>query len=69
MTYTEERFGGVPRWYIECLRNNAITLQMQRMVNASMPFHILRLDSGHSPNYSMPEELVDHLETVAKETA
>lgn len=69
MAYTEERFGGVPRWYIECLRNNAVTLEMQHLVNTSMPFNILRLDSGHSPNYSMPEELVDHLETIARETA
>ena len=69
MTYTEERFGGVPRWYIECLRSNAITLPMQRMVNTSMPFNILQLDSGHSPNYSMPEELVEHLEAIAQKTA
>lgn len=69
MTYTEERFGGVPRWYIECTRNNAITLEMQRLANTSMPFNILRLESGHSPNYSMPEELVGHLETIVKETA
>lgn len=69
MTYTEERFGGVPRWYIECLRSNAITLEMQRMVNGSMPFNILQLDSGHSPNYSMPEALVEHLETIAQKTA
>lgn len=69
MTYTEERFGGVPRWYIECLRNNAITLQMQRMITSSMPFEILHLDSGHSPNYSMPDELVDHFETILERTA
>jgi len=42
---------------------------MQRMVTSSMPFNILQLDAGHSPNYSMPEALVEHLETIVQKTA
>jgi hypothetical protein len=68
LCYTEERFGSVPRWYIECLRDNAITLSMQRWMIQQTPCKVLTLDSGHSPFFSMPETLVERLETVAKES-
>jgi pimeloyl-ACP methyl ester carboxylesterase len=66
MVYTEERFGSVPRWYIECLRDNAITLNMQRWMLQQTPCKVLTLDSGHSPFLSMPETLVERLETVVQ---
>ncbi|MCW5746280.1 MAG: alpha/beta fold hydrolase [Alphaproteobacteria bacterium] len=68
MVYTEERFGSVPRWYIECLRDNALTLSLQRWMLQQTPCKVLTLDSGHSPFLSMPETLVERLETVAKES-
>ena len=34
------------------------------MVKAT-PCKVLRLESGHSPFFSNPEELVEHLETIA----
>jgi pimeloyl-ACP methyl ester carboxylesterase len=68
MVYTEERFGSVPRWYIECLRDNALTLSMQRWMLQQTPCKVLTLDAGHSPFLSMPETLVERLETVARES-
>ena len=68
MVYTEERFGSVPRWYIECLRDNAITLSMQRWMLQQTPCKVLTLDAGHSPFLSMPDTLVERLETVARES-
>ncbi|HJQ55719.1 MAG TPA: alpha/beta fold hydrolase [Vineibacter sp.] len=68
LSYTEERFGSVPRWYIECLRDSAITLSMQRWMIQQTPCKVLTLDSGHSPFLSMPDILVERLETVAKES-
>lgn len=67
-SYTQERWGGVPRWYVVCLRNNAVTLSMQRGMLAATPCATLTLDTGHSPFFSDPEALVEHLETVARET-
>jgi pimeloyl-ACP methyl ester carboxylesterase len=66
VTLTEERFGSVPRWYIECTRDNAIRINLQRKMVAMTPCQVLSLPSGHSPFFSHPEELVDHLETIAR---
>ena len=30
MTLTEDRFGSVPRWYIECTHDNAVRIKLQR---------------------------------------
>jgi pimeloyl-ACP methyl ester carboxylesterase len=68
MVYTEERFGSVPRWYIECLRDNAITLSTQRWILQQTPCKVLTIDTGHSPFLSMPDVLLERLETVARES-
>jgi pimeloyl-ACP methyl ester carboxylesterase len=44
------RFGRVPRWYVECLQDRAITLPLQRRMQAEQPCErVLRLDTDHSP--------------------
>ncbi|TAJ89144.1 MAG: alpha/beta fold hydrolase [Reyranella sp.] len=65
VTLTEERFGSVPRWYIECTLDHAIRINLQRTMVKSTPCKVLRLECGHSPFFSNPEELVEHLETIA----
>lgn len=55
---TEERFGVVPRAYIEAAHDQAITLEHQREMQAVFPCSpVLHLESDHSPFYSMPEQL------------
>ena len=66
VTLTEERFGSVPRWYIECIHDNAIRIALQRTMAKETPCKVLRLESGHSPFFSNPEQLVEHLETIAQ---
>lgn len=68
LNLSEERFGSVPRSYIECLNDNAVTLEAQRAMQAFAPCQrTLALASGHSPFLSMPEELAEVLaEIVAK---
>ena len=59
---TPERFGTVKRAYIECLRDQAIKIEMQRNMIEWLPCdRVLTLDTDHSPFYSMPEELVSTL--------
>jgi len=36
VTLTEERFGSVPRWYIECLHDNAVRIARQRAMVKDM---------------------------------
>lgn len=65
VTLTAERFGSVSRWYIECIHDNAIRIALQRTMAKETPCKVLSLESGHSPFFSNPEDLVEHLETIA----
>jgi pimeloyl-ACP methyl ester carboxylesterase len=57
---TEENFGSVPRYYIECTEDRAVTPFIQQKMYSEMPCRkIYRLASSHSPFFSMPEALCD----------
>ena len=59
---TEENFGRVPRVYIECLQDRAIPPALQkRMYTASPCQKVISMDTSHSPFFSAPQALVDHL--------
>lgn len=60
------RYGAVPRVYIECLRDAAIPIDIQRRMVASLPCErVLSLDTDHSPFFSAPQELAAHLLSLA----
>ena len=55
---TAERFGRVPRAYVECTRDRTISLEAQRRMQAVWPCDpVLTLESDHSPFLSQPESL------------
>ena len=59
---SEARYGSVPRVFIECLRDGAIPIEMQRQMVAALPcVKVMTLDTSHSPFFSAPQELADHL--------
>lgn len=63
---TAERYGSVPRVYIECTKDNAITLAIQRYIQRELPPRTtLTMHTGHSPFLSAPEELAGHLLDIA----
>jgi pimeloyl-ACP methyl ester carboxylesterase len=63
---TEERFGTVPRSYIECLQDNAVPMEAQLAMQAALPCEsVTTLDTDHSPFYSAPEELAARLAELA----
>jgi pimeloyl-ACP methyl ester carboxylesterase len=66
VTLTEERFGSVPRWYIECTHDNAIRIARQRAMVKAIPCKVITMECGHSPFYSSPEELTEHLDAIAR---
>jgi hypothetical protein len=66
VTLTEDRFGSVPRWYIECTHDNAIRINLQRTMVKMTPCKVLSMECGHSPFFSNPEELAEHLEAIAR---
>jgi pimeloyl-ACP methyl ester carboxylesterase len=59
---TEENFGRVPRVYIECTEDRAVTPFIQQKMYTEMPCEkVYQLASSHSPFFSKPQELVDIL--------
>lgn len=59
---TDANYGSVPRVFIECLRDGAIPIETQRQMVAAVPCgQVLTLDTSHSPFFSAPRDLADHL--------
>jgi pimeloyl-ACP methyl ester carboxylesterase len=59
-----EKFGRIRRVYIECLQDRAVSLAVQRRMYEETPCHVMSLDTGHSPFFSAPGELVHRLTSV-----
>lgn len=56
---SEEGFGSVPRYYIECTEDRAVTPFIQRkMYTETQCKKVYRMDTSHSPFFSKPQELV-----------
>jgi len=63
---TPERFGGVPKAFIECAGDQAIPIALQRQMQLYSNFDQIRtLDAAHSPFLSMPEKTAEVLEELA----
>jgi pimeloyl-ACP methyl ester carboxylesterase len=59
---TEARFGRVPRTYVGCRRDRAITPALQRQMRTASPCaRAVELDCDHSPFFSAPRALADVL--------
>lgn len=63
---TAANFGRVPRVYIECRRDRAVSLDEQRRMYAAIACQqIMSLDTDHSPFFSAPDALTAHLLSLA----
>jgi pimeloyl-ACP methyl ester carboxylesterase len=59
---TAARFGRVPRVYVECTDDRAITYAAQRKMQSALPCsERVTLESDHSPFFSCPDELAGAL--------
>ncbi len=59
---TPERSGRIPRYYIECAYDRAITLPIQREMQKHSPCRkTFVIDTDHSPFFSAPQELAEIL--------
>ncbi len=62
---TTERYASVPRFYIKCLLDCAVTPSLQtKMVNAMPCREIISLNTDHSPFFSAPRELSDSIQAL-----
>jgi hypothetical protein len=62
---TAAHFGRVPRVYIGCARDRAVTPLFQKHMLATTPCErVLTIDTDHSPFFSRPDETVAHLHSL-----
>ena len=58
MALSDANYGRVPRIYIECHKDEAVPLPLQRSMQQDVPCEqVLALDSSHSPFFSQPDQL------------
>lgn len=59
---TEARYGRVPRVYVACRRDRAVTYALQQRMWTETPCaRVIELDTGHSPFFADPPALSDAL--------
>ena len=60
---THERFGRVPRIYVEALYDQSLSINMQRLMQQLQPDHlqVISMQTGHVPQAVQPELLVEKL--------
>jgi pimeloyl-ACP methyl ester carboxylesterase len=57
---TEQNYGSVPRYYIECTEDRAVTPFIQKKMYTETPCEkVYSLPTSHSPFFSRPKELSD----------
>jgi len=65
---TDDNYGRVPRVYIECTQDKAVTPFIQKKMYTEMPCEkVYSLATSHSPFFSKPQELSDILCEIAME--
>jgi pimeloyl-ACP methyl ester carboxylesterase len=65
LAVTAENFGRVPKAYIECTDDRAISIELQRDMLGKTPVVAVKsLPASHSPFLSMPDRLADALQSL-----
>lgn len=65
---TEDNYGRVPRYYIECTEDRAVTPFIQQKMYTETPCRkVYRMATSHSPFFSQPEELTGLFLEIAAE--
>jgi pimeloyl-ACP methyl ester carboxylesterase len=66
LTMTPDRFGRVPRYFVETLQDRAVPLRLQRATQARVGFSgVFTLDADHAPFFSASEDLAACLNSIA----
>jgi hypothetical protein len=64
---SEANYGRVPRYYIECTEDKAVTPFIQRKMYTETPCNkVYRMATSHSPFFSRPAELTEILNDIAQ---
>lgn len=67
LVLSAERFGSLPRTYIECTQDRTIPISSQRRMQALVPgAKVVTLQTDHSPYLSQPAQLAEALMAAAR---
>ncbi|WP_020408346.1 alpha/beta fold hydrolase [Hahella ganghwensis] len=70
LSVSDEKFGVVPKYYIEATNDNAVPLDAQRAMAAQGGVRqTFSLASGHCPNFSQPVKLASYLIQIQEDLA
>ncbi|MBL6657501.1 MAG: alpha/beta hydrolase [Flavobacteriales bacterium] len=58
---TDENFGSIPKYYIECTEDRAIPIEIQRAMYQDKVEGVFTINSSHTPNISQPEKVAEIL--------
>jgi pimeloyl-ACP methyl ester carboxylesterase len=62
---SSERYGRIPRVYIQTLQDRAILPETQKAMYTALPCEcVLTMNTSHSPLGSAPKELAEHLDSI-----
>ena len=63
---TAERFGRVPRTFIQTLQDKGVFIEQQRAMCAVTPCDVIEMDTDHSPFLCAPEAFAAHLNALTR---
>ena len=61
---TENNFGRIPKYYIECTEDRAIPIEVQRAMYHDKVEKVFSIKSSHTPNFSHPDEVANILQSI-----
>jgi hypothetical protein len=64
---TEENYGSIPKFYIECTEDRAIPIAVQRAMYQDNVTKSYSIKSSHTPNFSQPEKVASILLDIKNE--
>lgn len=68
LNVSDKNFGRIPRYYIECTEDRAVTPFIQEKMYTETPCRkVYKMNTSHSPFFSQPRELVAILQDIANE--
>ena len=64
---TDDNFGSIPKYYIECTLDRAIPIEVQRAMYKDKVKKVYSIESSHTPNFSKPIELANILLEIGED--
>ena len=64
---TDQNFGNIPKYYIECTEDRAIPIEVQRAMYAGKVLKTYAISSSHTPFFSQPHKVASALLDVSNE--